>query len=79
MSLEDLDRINRHLDDLRHEQERALRTCRPEQIPSDLDYIDEAINSHVNFEPISEVGDIDTLLHVAANLAAYIRHHTSDS
>lgn len=75
MSLEDLEKINSHLEGLRHDRERTLKTLDAERIPKDLAYIDEAIDSDVNFEPICEVGDINELFEVAANLAAFIRQN----
>jgi hypothetical protein len=54
---------------------RSFRTYNPAEIESDLEFIEEAVGIQLDFEPFRSVGDVDTLLKAAANLAMFAEEY----
>ncbi len=51
-----------------------MTTYRPDMLADDIEFVEEAIQMDVDFEPFRQVGNVDRLLLAAANLAAAVKN-----
>jgi len=57
------------------EYRRYFKTYDPRTIEADLEFVGEAVDTHIDFEPFKDVGDVYSLLKAAANLAMFAEEY----